>query len=66
MSSVIALVAQLVQLGIPIAEEIQAAVVAEMALSGSGTAPTPEQQASIDLALEQAHNALQAASQAAP
>lgn len=56
----IAIVLQLIQLGLPIAQEIADAVNVEMALSGSPDGPTPEQQATIDAGLEAAHAALQA------
>ena len=57
----IAIAMQLIQLGVPIAQEIIAAVNAEMALSGAGRAPTPDEQAAIDTGLAAAHAALQAA-----
>lgn len=55
------LVLQLVSLGITIAPEIIAAAQQEIALANSATAPTPEQKAAIDAALDAAHAALQAA-----
>lgn len=60
----IAIVLQLLQLGLPIAKEIADAVDTEMSLSGSADGPTPEQQATIDAGLDAAHAALQAAQQA--
>ena len=59
----IAIAAQLIELGLPLAQEIIDAVDAEMALSGSGTAPTADQQAAIDAGFAAAHAALQAAQQ---
>lgn len=63
MMSVIGIVAQLVQLGIPLAKEIIDAVNAEMVLSGAGRPPTPDEQAAIDAGLKAAHEALQNAQQ---
>lgn len=60
----ITVVAQLVQLGLPIVAEIIDAVNTEMALSGAGRAPTADEQATIDMGLAAAHAALQAAQQA--
>lgn len=60
MGAVIPIVAQLVELGVQIAPSIIDAVNIEMQLSGQGT-PTPEQQAKLDAALDEAHAALQAA-----
>lgn len=57
----IVIAAQVVQLGLPLAQQIIDAVTLEMQLSGSGNAPTPEQQAVIDAGLKAAHEALQAA-----
>lgn len=57
----IAIAVQLIQLGVPLAQEIIAAVNAEMALSGAGRAPTADEQAAIDAGLVAAHAALQAA-----
>ena len=51
----------LVTKGIPLAQSIIDAVHTEIALVQSGTAPTADQQASIDAALDAAHAALQAA-----
>lgn len=55
--------AQLVALGAQIAPGVIEAVKAEMAISGTGQAPTPNQQAEIDAGLQAAHAALQAAQQ---
>lgn len=55
-------VLQMVLLGIQVAPELIAAAQQEFALLQSGTPPTPEQQAAIDAALDQAHAALQAVS----
>ncbi len=63
MLSTISIAVQLMQLGIPLAQTIIDAVNAEMALSGSGRAPTPAEQASIDAGLKAAHEALQGAQQ---
>jgi hypothetical protein len=52
---------QLVQAGLPIAQEIINGVTTEMQLSGQGRDPTPEEQAKIEAALDAAHTALQAA-----
>ena len=52
---------QLVQAGLPIAQDIINGVTTEMQLSGQGRAPTPDEQAKIDAALDAAHAALQAA-----
>lgn len=60
----IALALQLMQLGLPLAQEIIDAVNQEMALSGSGVPITSGQQATIDAGLQAAHDALQAAQQA--
>jgi hypothetical protein len=57
---ILSTVAQLVQLGLVIEPEVQAAVQQVMLLSG-GPPPTADQQATIDAALESAHAALQAA-----
>ena len=61
MGTVIPIAAELVQLGVTIAPSIIEAVNLEMQLSGSGSAPTADQQAQLDAALEAAHAALQAA-----
>ena len=53
--------AQLVALGVELSSFIIDGVNVEMALSGSGAAPTADQQAEIDAGLEAAHAALQAA-----
>jgi len=55
------LVLQIIELGLQYTPELIAAARTEIGLFNSGTAPTTEQQASIDAALEQAHAALQAA-----
>lgn len=60
----IALALQLMQLGLPLAQEIIDAVNQEMALSGSGVPITSDQQATIDAGLQAAHEALQSAQQA--
>jgi hypothetical protein len=52
---------QLLQAGLPIAEDVINGVTTEMQLSGQNRAPTPEEQAKIDAALDAAHAALQAA-----
>lgn len=57
----ISIAAQLVALGVPLAQEIIDAVNAEMTISGSNTAPTADQQAILDNGLDAAHKALQAA-----
>lgn len=58
-------VLQMVLLGLQVAPELIAAAQQEIALFSAGTPPTPEQQAAIDAALDQAHAALQAAGPAA-
>jgi hypothetical protein len=60
----IALALELMQRGLPLAQEIIDAVNQEMGLSGSGVPITGEQQATIDAGLQSAHDALQAAQQA--
>ena len=55
------IVLQLIQMGLSIVPEIVAAARAEVDLLNAGSAPTAEQQAAIDAALDQAHAALQAA-----
>jgi len=64
MGAILPVVAQLVELGLELTPTIIGAVNTVMALSGSGNPPTPEQQAQIDAALDEAHAALQAAQQA--
>jgi hypothetical protein len=61
-----ALVLQLIQLGIQVAPQIISAAQTEIALIQSGGAPTAEQQAAIDAALDAAHAALQAGVPAVP
>lgn len=65
MPSVISIVAQLVQLGIPLAQSIIDAVNAEMALSGAGRPPTVAEHLAIDAGLAASHEALQSAQQGA-
>lgn len=60
------LVLQLIALGIQVAPEIISAAQQEVSLANSATAPTPEQKAAIDAALDAAHAALQAAGSASP
>lgn len=64
MLTTIGIAMQLVQLGLPLAQEIIDAVNAEMSLSGSASGPTADQQATIDAGLLAAHEALQSAQQA--
>lgn len=59
------LVLQLIQLGATVLPELIATAQTEVSLVNAGTAPSPEQQAAIDAALETANNALQAAQPAA-
>lgn len=61
--SIVALVLELLQLGLPIAEEIVAGVNQEMALSGRDTPPTEDEMRLLDQALAAAHTALQTARQ---
>lgn len=60
----ITLAMELMQRGLPLAQEIIDAVNLEMALSGSGVPITADQQATIDAGLLASHEALQAAQQA--
>lgn len=61
-----ALVLELVELGIKMAPSVIAAARTEIDLINSGAAPTAEQQAAIDAALDAAHAALQAGQQGQP
>lgn len=61
---IIAIVAELMRLGIPIATEIVEAVNAMMTLSGANRAPTADEQAALDAGLAASHKALQEAKQA--
>jgi hypothetical protein len=63
MLSVTPAVLQLIQLGLQVAPAIIDAAQTEVALLNGGQAPTAEQQAAIDAALDAAHAALQAAKQ---
>ena len=60
MLSLTPVVLQLIQTGITIIPSILSAAQTEVALFNSSTAPTPQQQAEIDAALDAAHAALQA------
>lgn len=62
--STVAIVLELIKLGLPIAQQIIDAVNLEMALSGSGHTPTEDEMLQLDKALFVAHEALQAATQA--
>lgn len=64
--AVIGIVAELVALGLPIAEDIIAAVAIEMRLSGAGVEASVEERAQIDAAMDAAHAALQAATEPKP
>jgi hypothetical protein len=61
MLNVTSIVLQLVGIGVVVGPELIAAAQTEIALVTSNTAPTAEQQASIDAALDAANAALQAA-----
>lgn len=61
-TALLGLVAQAIQLGIPIAQEIIDGVNTAMSASGS-KGYTPEEQAAIDTAYDAAHTALQAQKQ---
>jgi len=60
MLSLTPVVLQLIEAGITVMPEILSAAQTEVALFNSGSAPTAQQQAAIDAALDAAHAALQA------
>ncbi len=62
--STVAIVLELIRLGLPIAQEIVQGVNLEMSLSGRGRAPTEDEMKQLDAALFVAHEALQSAQQA--
>lgn len=61
MLALIPVILQLIQAGLTIAPELISAGQTEVDLVNSGAAPTADQKAQIDAALEQANTALQAA-----
>ena len=63
-TTIIAVLIQLIQMGIKVAPEVIAAAQTALSLLESGTAPTAAQQAQIDTALDTAHAALQGATSA--
>lgn len=63
--SVIALVLEMIQLGLPIANEVMAGAHQEMLLSGQDVLPSVAEAAVRERALLAAHTALQAAQQGA-
>jgi hypothetical protein len=61
--ALVPLILQLLQLGIQVIPELASAAQTELDLFQSGSAPTAEQQAAIDAALDRANVALAAAQQ---